>query len=244
MTSSVEHAQTTPSTTSDLGTAVREVLAASPEPMTVSKIRAALPSALRQVSVQELNDVLRREASANAIHEYPKYRSQQERYWDRPMPVHIVQLLQSNLEEKPLTWTELRRKMPAYAQDKAQTVLEEQIGLKVFFRHPRHPGSRSGEPIGVREADARDYLRAELSGVFYRLEKLGFSQSQVRAAALDILHDEEWAPTPPDTTSKKEPATNQSAEPLESNAPLETESPRASHQADVPQSNPAPHSAS
>src|SRR5260370_11298088 len=171
MTSSVEHAQTTPSTTSDLGTAVREVLAASPEPMTVSKIRAALPSALRQVSVQELSDVLSGEASANAIHEYPKYRSQQERYWDRPMPVHIVQLLQSNLEEKPLTWTELRRKMPAYAQDKAQTVLEEQIGLKVFFRHPRHPGSRSGEPIGIREADAKDYLRAELSGACNPLHK-------------------------------------------------------------------------
>ncbi|MFL5241472.1 MAG: hypothetical protein ACJ8FY_05135 [Gemmataceae bacterium] len=221
MTPSVEHAQTTPTTT-DLGAAVREVLAASPEPMTVSKIRAALPPALRQVNVEELNNLLRREAAANVLYEYPKYRSQQERYWDRPMPVHIVELLRMNLEERPLPWTELRRKLPAYAQDQAQTVLEEQISQKKFFRHPRHPGKRAGEPIGIRAADPRDYLSAELSGVFNRLEKLGFMHSQVRAAALDILHDEEWAPAPPDSTPKKEDASASKSEQGRPNMPQPT----------------------
>jgi hypothetical protein len=222
MTPSVEHAQTTPTTTSDLGTAVREVLAASPEPMTVSKIRAALPPALRQVNTEELNNLLRHEAAANVLFGYPKYRSQQDRYWDRPMPVHIVELLRLNLEERPLPWTELRRKLPAYSQDQAQTVLEEQISQKRFFRHPRHPGKRAGEPIGIRAADPKDYLPAELSGVFNRLEKLGFMHSQIRAAALDILHDEEWAPTPPETTSKKEDATASKSEQAQPNMPQHT----------------------
>ena len=34
-------------------------------------------------------------------------------------------------------------------------------------------------------------------GVFGRLERLGFNQGQLRQAALEILHDEEWAPEPP-----------------------------------------------
>jgi hypothetical protein len=234
MSSSVEHAETafSPPHESaplpDLTSAVRQVLAASEDPLTVSKIKAALPSALRQISLEDLNQLLRQEAAANRLQEYPKYRSQQERYWDRPMQVHIVQLLRSALEEKPLTWTELRRKLPAYAQEKAQEVLETQIQGKHLHRHPRQPGKRAGEPIGLRPADPRDYLQQELSDLFNRMEKLGFQNNQTRAAALEILHDEEWAPTPPEVKQ------NQSADKTPSShlPPSEenVEVPSSSHQ--------------
>ena len=209
MSSSVEHAQTAPSSSEpapslDLNSAIRQVLAASDEPMTVSKIKAALPPALRQMAQEDLNQALRQEAAANRLFEYPKYRSQQDRFWDRPMPVHIVQLLRSALEERPLTWTELRRKLPGYAQEKAEEVLELQIQEKLIHRHPRQPGKRAGEPLGIRPADPKDYLREELSDLFNRMEKLGFMIPQIRAAALEVLHDEEWAPTPPEAKRRKE----------------------------------------
>jgi len=229
MTSSVEHAESATSTTMDLPSAIRHALASSPEPMTVSKIRTALPTSLRQTGVEELSRILHEETAANRLYEYPKYRSQQERFWDRPMGEHIAQLLRDALEDKPLPWSELRRKLPVYAQDQAQAVLEEQVRQGRLHRHPRHPGSRAGEPYGIRAADAKDYLRFELSGVFNRLERLGFSQAQTRAGALDILHDEEWAPAPPETPSRKEPAqaASTSSESLAAHQPGEAAAPTA-----------------
>ena len=67
--------------------AVRRVLQASPEPLTLSKIRAALPANFRAVSLEALAEVLQRQVAANVLVPYPKYRSPQDRYWDRPMRV-------------------------------------------------------------------------------------------------------------------------------------------------------------
>src|SRR5262249_49785658 len=79
MTQVMDPKPTTASTdTDDLAAAVQRVLAASPEPLTVPKIRASLPAALRQGNVE---DVLRRQVAANVLYQYPKYRSQHDRYW-------------------------------------------------------------------------------------------------------------------------------------------------------------------
>ena len=212
--------------TDSLAAAIQRVLAASPEPLTLPKIRAGLPAALRQANVE---DVLRRQVSANVLHQYPKYRSQHDRYWDRPMPVHIVALIQTVLAEGPLGWSELRRKLPAYAQEKAEGIVNEQLSQKRLHRHPRS-GTRGSERIGLRPPEARDYLGDELGAVFGRLERLGFTRDQIRQGALDLLRDEEWAPTPP------QPKASRSAE------KGSTESPRAQvSQPDARQSGqPAP----
>ncbi len=99
----------------DLVAAVLRVLEASSEPLTVSKIRAKLPAPFRSSSPEELLDCLKRQVAANALHQFPKYRSQHDRFWDRSMAVHIAALLRSTLEEEPLNLAELRRKLPAYA---------------------------------------------------------------------------------------------------------------------------------
>ena len=179
----------------DLPTAALRVLSASTEPLTPSKVKAALPAPHRQVALEELTEQLRRQAAANVLYQYPKYRSQHDRFWDRPMPVHIAVLLNETLVEGPLPLSELRRKLPAYAQTQAETVLNEQLTHGKVHRHPRLPGSRGGDLYGVSPADAKDYLRRELPGTFRRLQGLGFSPSQLRAAALELLHDEEWAST-------------------------------------------------
>lgn len=185
--------------TDDLLAAIQRVLAASPEPLTLSKIRSHLPTQLR---ADNLEDVLRRQVAANVLQQYPKYRSQHERYWDRPMPVHVAALIKSTLEEGALAWSELRRKLPAYAQTQAENVLQELLARKELYTHPRT--GRGGERFGVRPPDPKDYLRSELSDVIHRLEKLGFNQSQIRAGALELLHDEEWKPELPRTSAPKQ----------------------------------------
>jgi len=55
-----------------------------------------------------LADTLQRQVAANVLHQYPKYRSQQDRFWDRPMEVHLTALFHEVLGEGPLGWAELR----------------------------------------------------------------------------------------------------------------------------------------
>lgn len=195
MTQMTEQGTVPAQTETDLVAAVQRVLADSPEPLTPSKIRAELPSALRPAGTDELTEVLRRQVAANVLYQYPRYRSQQDRFWDRPMPVHVVALLRAALEEGPLAWSDLRRKLPAYATAQAETVLAEQVAQGLLHRHPPL-GKRGGERYGVRPPDPRDYLRPELTAVFHRLTPLGFSLAQLREAALELLHEEEWSAAP------------------------------------------------
>jgi hypothetical protein len=181
-------------TETDLLAAVRQVLERSDEPLTLSKLRSGLPAALRGVSLEALEEALQRQVGANVLHQYPKYRSPQNRYWDRPMNVHLAFLLRATLAEKPLALSELRRKLPDYAKLQAEAVLEEEVGRGNLFRHPAL-SSRSGPRFGARRADPRDYLRDELQAVFRRLERLGFTAADLREGALDLLHEEEWGPS-------------------------------------------------
>lgn len=189
----------------DLVAEVRRVLAASGEPLTLSKIRAGLPAPYRSLSLEDLAESLRRQVAANVVIPYPKYRSQQERFWDRPMRVHIANLLRNVLEERPLARSELWRKLPAYALGQADAVLQEELAQSRLFRHPRL-GSRSKERYGANPPDPKDYLRDELRTLFDRMQQLGFSYPQLRAGALELLHEEEWASprpagSPPEATA-------------------------------------------
>src|SRR5437016_4106445 len=51
----------------DLVTAICHVLRDSPEPLTVSKIRALLPAPFRHASPEELLETLRRQVAANVL---------------------------------------------------------------------------------------------------------------------------------------------------------------------------------
>jgi hypothetical protein len=195
MTQVAEQNANAPVADTDLVAAVRRVLAASPEPLTLSKIRSALPAGFRSLTLEALAEALQRLVTANVLVQYPKYRSPQDRFWDRPMAVHVAALLRQTLEEGPLPWSELRRKLPAYAAPQAEGVLQEQVAQGLLHRHPK-AGSRGGERFGVRPPEAKDYLRPELTTLFRRLGELGFSHGQLRQSALELLHEEEWAEAP------------------------------------------------
>lgn len=189
----------------DLSTALQSVFQASKEPLTVSKVRAQLPPRFRSMSLEELTEALNRQVAANVLCQFPKYRSQQDRFWDRPMPVHIANLIQETLaEDGPLGWSELRRKLPAYAQEKAESILQEQLSQGKLYRYPRT--GRGSERFGVRPPDPKDYLRSELKTVFDQLGQLGFTQEQLRTGALELLHEEEWKDEPAAPASPTETA--------------------------------------
>jgi hypothetical protein len=223
-------AETAPET--DMVAAVLRVLSASEHPMTVSKIRAKLPAPFRSASLEELTDTLQRQVAANVLFQYPKYRSQQDRFWDRPMEIHLAALLREALEEGPLGWPELRRKLPAYAVDpltRVEAALTDLVAQGKLHKHPRS-GKRGSDRFGVQPPDAKQYLQTELSAVFRDLEQLGFSQAQLRAAALELLHDEEWSPTaPPERPQSSTRGRAKTSSGQEQAAPAET-----------PQAQPAP----
>src|SRR5262245_19211932 len=204
----------------DLPAAVQRVLAASAEPLTVSKIRTALPGNYRRIGLEELADVLRRQAAANVIHQYPKYRSAQDRFWDRPMPLHIANLLHKALEDGPLAWPHLRRKLPDYAVAQAEVVLQEQVAQGRLHRHPP-AGSRSGECYGPTPPDAREYLRRDLPALFRKLQQLGFTEPQLREAAMSVLQEEEWGQTEPDQSPDRAPEAPPTDRPAGSTEPAQ-----------------------
>jgi len=149
-----------------------------------------LPTSLRAVGLEELTGHLYRQASAKVLWQFPKYRSLQDRFWDRPMQVHIAVLLRDALKDGPLAWSELRRKLPAYVQSQAAGVLEDQINQRLLFRYPRR--GRKRKRFGIQPPDPKLYLRSELTALFQRLACLGFQLDRLRACALELLHDEEW----------------------------------------------------
>jgi hypothetical protein len=119
------------------------------------------------------------------------------------MRVHVAQLLRTALSEQPLGVSELRRKLPDYAKTQAEAILEEEVAGGTLHRHPP-ANSRSGPRFSAEPANPKTFLRNELPTLFGRLERLGFSQAQLRQAALELLHEEEWAPAA--TTAEQPPA--------------------------------------
>lgn len=186
----------------DLLTEVRRVLEVSPEPLTLSKIRSHLPTAHRSIPLETLTEGLERLVDANVFYRYPAYRSQQNRYWDRPMTVHAAQLIRDALAEGPLAWSQLRRKLPGYVlepKDKpvADAVLKDLVEQGKLHKHPT-PGSRTGERYGLKPPDPKEPLRRELPGLFAKLESAyGFSRAQLRVATISLLQEEEWGPAEP-----------------------------------------------
>jgi hypothetical protein len=206
----------------DLTAEVRRVLEASPEPLTLSKIRSHLPAAQRGIGLDVLTEGLERLVDANVFYRYPAYRSQQNRYWDRPMTVHVAQLIRDALAEGPLPWSQLRRKLPGYAlepKDKpvADAVLKDLVEQGKLYKHPT-PGSRTGERFGLTPPDPKEPLRRELPVLFEKLESLyGFSRAQLRVASISLLQEEEWGPV--------EPAPNRAVAKAAPPPPVEAEAP-------------------
>lgn len=178
-------------TRADLDLAVLATLQDSAEPITASKIKAALPSSFRSTTLEELQTVLARQTTANVVWQFPKYRGSQDRYWDKPMEFHVAALTRAALQGEPLAWSELRRRLPVYAQPMLEQVLQDLITRGQVHRVPSV--GRGSERYWVWPPSPKDYLITEMNELFKKLETLGFTRDQIQESAREILHEEEWA---------------------------------------------------
>lgn len=175
----------------DLVDAIRFVLKQSSEPLTGFQIRARLPRHFSRVPLDDLMETLTRQVAADVLVMCPKYRSSQDRYWDRCLREHAKKLLHAALRSGPLSWSDLRKRLPKYVRHLADSVLSEELAREKIFRHP--PASqRMGPRYALRPAELRRYLSRELQELLSRFELHGFSPRETRETILELLREEEW----------------------------------------------------
>jgi hypothetical protein len=179
----------------DLVDAVHQVLRQSAEPLTLPRIRERLPEAFHATRSEELCDVLQRQVAANVLVMCPKYRSGQDRYWDRPLREHARGLLRESLLAGPATWSELRKSLPKYLRHLADSVLNEELAKGNVHRHPPLT-IRNGPRYALEPADIRTYVAKELAALLDRLQERGFARGETRMAIVQLLQEEEWADPP------------------------------------------------
>lgn len=175
----------------DLVDVIRMVLKASDEPLTINKIRERLPRPYDTIGRVELMELLDRQVAANVLVMCPKYRSAQNRYWDRSLREHAQVLLRESLAAGPMPWSELRKRFPKYLRHLAESVLNEELARGVIYRHPPatpHAGFR----YATEPADVRRYVARELEESVARLVGQGLGMAEVREAYLHLLHELEW----------------------------------------------------
>ena len=180
---------------SDPVDAIKEIFRQSSEPMTVLTIRASLPRLFGAIRLEELTEILQRQVAANVLVICPKYRSAQDRYWDRSLRDHAKVVLYAAMRMGPLSWSDLRKKFPKYLRHLVDAVLHEELAKGEVFRHP--PLSvRMGPRYALDAAEVRPYASKELLESLQRLTLLGFARGDAREAMLRLLQEEEWAETP------------------------------------------------
>jgi hypothetical protein len=177
----------------DLVDAIRSVLRTSDEPLTLVKLRDRLTHSFGVIGLQELREVVERQVAAHVLTICPKYRSDQDRYWDRPLREHTRVLVHEALRMRdgPASWSELRKKLPKYLRHLAESVLSEELARGVIFRHPG-ASKRMGPRYALQPAEARDYAGRLLQEALDRLEQIGFARGEAREAMMQLLNEEEW----------------------------------------------------
>jgi hypothetical protein len=176
----------------DLVDAIHDVLKESAEPLTAPRIRERLPSRYRNLRLEDVIEALQRQVAAQVLVICPKYRSRQDRYWDRSLRDHASVVLHDALRGGPMAWADLRKKFPKYLRHLADLVLNEELARGTIFRHT--PMSiRMGPRYALYPADVRIYASKELPALLARLEQCGFARHESREALMHLLQEDEWA---------------------------------------------------
>ncbi len=147
--------------------------------------------------------MLRRQVEAHVLVMCPKYRSSQDRFWDRPLREHAKVVLRESLRDGPASWSDLRKKFPKYMRHLAESVLNEELARGTLHRHPPQ-SARKGPRFGLQPADVRTYASRELQDLLGRLEQIGFAPTDVREAMMQFLQDDEWSDAETSTPARTE----------------------------------------
>ncbi len=168
---------------SDIATAILSLLAASPDPLPVSKLKAGLRKR-HDLSVQELETLVAGYVGLGTVFRYAPLRGEGFRYWDRDRGHYLDTIIERELREAALPIQTLRGRVAKRLRDVSETELRERIErlLRVGRLHelPRIAGNRAAR-LSAKLPDPKDYL----SGLIQRLVH-AIEEESLRLAAFGV----------------------------------------------------------
>ena len=168
---------------SGIATALLSLLAASPDPLPLSKLKAGLRKR-HDLSVQELEALVASHLGLGTVFRYPPFRGEGYRYWDRDRGHYLDTLIERELHAAALPIHTLRGRVARRLGDASEAEVRERIEglLRVGRLHelPRGPGSRSAR-LSAKPPDPKDYL----SGTIQRLVQ-AIEEESLRLAAFGV----------------------------------------------------------
>lgn len=156
----------------DLDALIRKALERAPEGLIASKIRSALPKAVRP-SPDRLEQRLRALAKNGGVFVWP---GRTPRFAAVDFEAFARErILEALRASGALTESELKRKLPSVIGTRAKEMLPRMVAEGSVLRHP--PLNKRHR-FALQPADPLVYLEAEMEGVLTRLAKLGFDERQ------------------------------------------------------------------
>ncbi|MGH8487372.1 MAG: hypothetical protein ACREXS_00465, partial [Gammaproteobacteria bacterium] len=183
---------------SDIAAAILSLLAASPDPLPVSKLKAGLRKP-HDLPAEELVALVAGHLRLGTVFRYAPLRGEGFRYWDRDRGHYLDTLIERELRAAALPIHTLRSRVARRLGDASETELRERIEglLRVGRLHelPRAPGSRSAR-LSARPPDPKAYLSVMVQRLVQaveeeslKLEACGLTRSAVYAAARALLEE-------------------------------------------------------
>ena len=168
---------------SDIEAAILSLLAASPDPLPMSKLKAGLRKP-HDLPAKELEALVAGHLGLGTVFRYAPLRGGGFRYWDRDRGHYLDTLIERELRAAALPIHTLRGRVARRLGDASETEVRERIEglLRVGRLHelPRGPGSRSVR-LSAKPPDPKDYL----SGTIQRLVQ-AIEEESLRLAAFGV----------------------------------------------------------
>ncbi len=168
---------------SDIKAAILSLLAASPDPLPVSKLRAALRKR-HDLSVQELEALVAGHVGLGTVFRYAPLRGEGFRYWDRDRGRYLDTLIERELREAALPIQTLRGRVAKRLPDISEGELSVRVAglLRAGRLHelPRVAGNRAAR-LSAKPPDPKVYL----SGLIQRLVH-AIEEESLRLAAFGV----------------------------------------------------------
>ena len=180
---------------------VLRALQQSAQPLAVTKLKKAIPKALK--SKNDLPELLRQMVKAGQIR---AHQSRSSVYWLPNLEEHASEKILDALREIPLTQTDLKNKLRSlligWPQAKRDEMLAQLLKEKRVYKVPPLTGKAS--LLSSRaEATTQDYIRLALQLAVARLKSRGLTAEQVMNAAREVLRS-----SPPVTAQFHDNATD------------------------------------
>ena len=168
---------------SDIATAILSLLAASPDPLPVSKLKAGLRKP-HDLPAEELEALVASYLGLGTVFRYAPLRGEGFRYWDRDRGHYLDTLIERELRDAALSVHTLRGRVARRLGDASETELRERVErlLRVGRLHelPRIAGNRAPR-LSARPPDPKAYLSVMVQRLVHAIE-----EESLRLAAFGV----------------------------------------------------------